>query len=64
VIFPKDEKSSLELVYELLKGLLVLPVHVIVVTDAEPADHVKHPYRKITWLNPESGRNAQKLTNG
>ncbi len=45
----------------MLQGCLVLPCHVIVVSDKEPADAVKHPSGKITWVNPENGRNQPKI---
>lgn len=61
IIFTTKEKSNHELVYKLLEGLLILPMHVMVVSEEEPADHTKHPSGKIIWLNPESGKNAIKL---
>ncbi len=49
------------MVYELLEGCLVLPGKVLVVSESEPADFVKHPTGKITWINPEDGRNSPKI---
>lgn len=61
VIFMTDEKANRELVFQLLEGLFVLPLHVVVVSEDEPGENVKHPSGKIIWVNPESGRNAPKV---
>lgn len=61
VVFTTGEKSNQNVVHSLLEGLLVLPVHVVVVTEQEAGENVKHPSGKIIWFNPESGRNAPKL---
>ena len=50
LVFAKSKEQ--ELLFELLEGFLVLPSHVIVVSDTEPGDHLKHPAGKITWMNP------------
>ena len=52
VVFPKNGKADLEMTFELLKGILVLPVKALVVTDELPPDFVKHPHApKIDeWL--------------
>ena len=61
IIFVKDDKRTHELTFKLLEGLLILHAHVIVVSENEPADHLKHPQGKVTWVNPENGRNAPKI---
>jgi hypothetical protein len=61
MVFTKPDKNSLDLVFKLLEGFLVLPLHVIVVSETQPADHSRHPQGKITWINPENGRNAPKI---
>ena len=53
----KDEK----LLFQLLEGCLILPGHFIVVCDSEPGDHLKKPTGKITFVNPEDGRNKPKI---
>ncbi len=53
----KDEK----LLFQLLEGCLVLPGRFIVVCDSEPGDHLKNPAGKITFVNPEDGRNKPKI---
>lgn len=50
-----------EPVFELLKGCLVLSCNVIVVSAKEPADAIRHPAGKITWVNPENGREQPKI---
>lgn len=55
----KDEK----LLFELLEGCLILPGHFIVVCDSEPGDTLKKPAGKITFVNPEDGRNQPKIEN-
>ena len=54
VFAPRDGE---DLVFQLLQGCLVLPCNVIVVSEKEPADAIRHPAGKITWINPEDGRN-------
>jgi len=58
VFAPRNDEG---LLFELLKGCMVLPCNVIVVSDKEPADAVRHPAGKITWINPEDGRNRPKI---
>jgi hypothetical protein len=53
----KDEK----LLFQLLEGCLILPGHFIVVCDSEPGDHLKKPTGKITFVNPEDGRNKPRI---
>ena len=50
-----------EPLFQLLQGCMVLPCNVIVVSDKEPADALRHPAGKITWINPENGRNQPKI---
>jgi len=61
VIFTTPPKANRDLVFKLLEGLLVLPIHVVVVSEDEAGENVKHPSGKIIWVNPESGRNAPKV---
>lgn len=61
IVFTTHEKSNHEVVHKLLEGLLVLPMHVIVVSSEEAGENVKHPSGKILWFNPEDGRNAPKI---
>lgn len=63
IIFTTKEKSNHEIVFQLLEGLLVLPLHVVVVSEDEASDQpVKHEHNaKVMWFNPENGKNAMKL---
>ncbi len=61
VILMTHEKADRELVFKLLEGLFVLPIHTVVVSNDDPGENVQHPSGRITWFNPESGRNAPKL---
>ncbi len=61
VLFTTKEKANKELVFKLLEGLFILPMHTVVVSEDEPGENVHHPSSRITWFNPESGRNAKKL---
>ena len=55
---PREHEQPL---FELLKGCLVLPCNVIVVSETEPADALRHPAGKITWVSAEDGRNQPKI---
>ncbi len=61
IIFTTKEKSNRDLVFKLLEGVLVLPTQVVVVSEDQPGELMKHHTGKIFWFNPESGRNAPKL---
>lgn len=56
----KDSRKHLEM-HELTKGLMVLPIKVIVVSSNEPPDLVKHPTAKINWVSNEEGRLEPKV---
>ncbi|MCC7196833.1 hypothetical protein IT413_01405 [Candidatus Peregrinibacteria bacterium] len=59
LVFAKSKEK--DLLFELLEGFMVLPSHVVVVSDAEPGDSVKHPTGKITWLNPQEFEKKNKV---
>lgn len=47
--------------FELLKGLSILDVVVIIVSDNDPPDHLKRPQGKISWFNAENGSNQSEI---
>lgn len=47
--------------YQLLEGLLILPSHVVVITEDEHADAGSHLRGKFSWINPKEGRNDQDI---
>lgn len=53
--FPKEQ------FYQLLEGLLILPSHVVIVSDEEPADAVQSAHGKFSWINPKEGRNEKDI---
>lgn len=58
-----EDEMSYEKFMQLLEGLLVLNIKVIVITDDEPGDTVKHPAGKIYWVNTKEGRNQKVISN-
>jgi hypothetical protein len=56
VIFDPHNKASLELLFQLLEGLLVLPMQILVIRDEAP-DSGKHPRAKVAWMNPKTIEN-------
>jgi len=61
ILFAPSTGKEKSVYHELLEGLKVLPMHVIVVADDEPADALKKPAGHFTWVNTESGRNDEKV---
>jgi hypothetical protein len=59
LVFAKAKDK--EMLFQLLEGFLVLPSHVVVVTDAQPGDHAKHLSGKISWMNPKDLANEKNL---
>jgi len=70
--WPKDKTSKpLVILFEpeagpepllhLLEGCLVLKANFIIVSKTEPADFIRHPAGKMTWVNTEDGRNKPKI---
>jgi hypothetical protein len=56
-----EPDSGEEPLFRLLEGCLVLNANFIVVSKKEPADFIRHPAGKITWVNTEDGRNKPKI---
>jgi len=56
-----EPENGKETLMRLLEGCLVLPANFIVVSKKEPADFIRHPSGKITWVNTEDGRNKPKI---
>jgi|WetSurMetagenome_2_1015567.scaffolds.fasta_scaffold122745_3 hypothetical protein len=54
-------KKNEEVLFQVLQGCMILPSNFIVVSEKEQPDFVKHPAGKITWVNPEDGRNQDKI---
>lgn len=61
MIFGPSKLKEEKLLLELLEGVIVLPLRVIIVSENEPADALKHPAGHITWINKESGRNDPEI---
>jgi hypothetical protein len=61
VIYAPENKKGKEILYQLLEGLLVLSAKIIVISNTEAPDFVKHPSGKITWVNPEDGRKKEAI---
>lgn len=61
VVFGPSREKEEKLLLELMEGLRLLPVKMIIVSDNEPADALKHPAGHITWVNTESGRNNPEI---
>ena len=55
IIFAKNGKKEHELLFQLLQGLSILDVVVIVVSENDEPDHLKHPQGKITWFFVRDG---------
>ena len=61
MIFGPSREKDDEQILQLLEGLLIMPMRVIVVSDNEPEDAVKHPCGKVTWISSEDGRAQSKI---
>ena len=57
MIYAPKDSAMREVLHKLMEGLMVLPFKVIAVSSIEKPDLVKHPTGKVTWVNPEDGRN-------
>jgi hypothetical protein len=55
VIFAPAQGEAKQNFYQLLEGILVLPIKVIVISD-ERGETVGCPTGKLTWVNSENGR--------
>jgi hypothetical protein len=60
VIIFAPEKNE-DVLFQILHGCFVLPCNLIIVSEKEPPDSIKHPAGKITWVHPENGRNQPKI---
>jgi hypothetical protein len=54
-------KNNEELLFQFLQGCLVLPGNLIVISEQDPPDFIKHPSGKITWVSSENGRNTPRI---
>lgn len=61
IIFAPTESSDKEHFFHLLEGFILMPMKMIIVSDDEPEDVIKHPKGHITWVNTEDGRNLPKI---
>jgi hypothetical protein len=55
VVFAPEKNEAI--LFQLLEGCFVLNCNLIVISEKEPPDALKHPSGKMTWFNPENGRN-------
>ncbi len=61
IIFAKNDKKDRNLLFQLLEGLLIMDIVVIVVSDNDEPDHLKHPHGKISWIKPENNYNDSEI---
>jgi len=58
IIFAPEDKASQEVLFQILQGLMVLPVQVAIISENEPPDNA-HSKGKYMWLNPKTSSQAQ-----
>lgn len=63
IFFAPDSEVEMGVMFQVLEGVLVLPAKVIVISNKEPEDVLKHPTGKITWVSPEDGRAKEVIEN-
>ncbi len=50
-----------DVLFQVLQGCMILPSNLIVISEKDPPDFEKKPAGKMTWVDPESGRNKSKI---
>lgn len=59
VVFKPESGLSQDQFYQLLEGLLILPGHVMVVSDDERSDADMHVAGKVSWVSAKDGRDSE-----
>ena len=59
MIFASENKDIEKILFQILEGLLVLPVHVMIVSDNQPEDFPFPHQGKFVWLNSKTSSKTQ-----